>query len=63
MGEFCERGHGREEVVADNVIDRGRLVHVLADQVVGGQDGNLVGLWRSLAAVLLANDPDARIRA
>jgi hypothetical protein len=48
-------------VVADDIVDRGRLVHILADHVVSGQDCNLIGLWRPLATILLADDPDARV--
>ena len=45
-------------MIADDIVDRGRLVHILADHVVGGQDRDLIGLWRSFATVLLADDPD-----
>lgn len=50
-------------MVADNVVDRGRLVHIFADHVVGGQDCDLIGLWWSLATILFADDPDARVWA
>ena len=48
-------------MVADDVVDGGGLVHVLADKVVGAQDGDLIFTRWSSSSLLLADDPDARV--